>query len=592
MITTIGRHVSGARAETVLVVGGDDLVRESGAALHAEGLRMVSASSCEAALRQLDDVDVVLIDAAFAERAGWEVCEQIKRCRDDVPVIVVTAGSRPPVIVRLFECGADDYIIRPFHAIELLTRLRSRLELRRARAEERESKAWLTALLTSASDAIVVRDVDHRYVAAYGSWFSRHEYPKEDLIGRAPSDVFCPALSAVHEQASRRALGGDTFVYEWQLPLNGSIAHFHSSIGPIRNARGEIAGSISVGRDITPARAAAEAAYRQAMLFAAVTDAVIIADADHRIVDWNAAAETVFGYTREEVLGRGPHEFLDSPAEFLGLLNSGLSESDHWQGELILRHKSGREVPCEVAVHCLRDEQERLIGTIGINRDVTSRREAESAIRKREAVLMAVGEAAQRMLRTVQWTAEIDPLLCRLGEVTESDRVYLFENCGNDGELRLRQRFEWAAPGVKPEIDREEYRGLTLDPAVFGALTAGIQSRVNFQTHVRDLPAAGQLILERGSVRSLAVVPIFAGEVWWGFLGLDACRAERTWSPGEMEALRTAAELIGAGIQRATAESALHESEEQFRLIADMIPQLVWMTTPDGYHEYFGSSLF
>jgi PAS domain S-box-containing protein len=65
------------------------------------------------------------------------------------------------------------------------------------------------------------------------------------------------------------------------------------------------------------------------------------------------------------------------------------------------------------------------------------------------------------------------------------------------------------------------------------------------------------------------VAPIFVGDSWWGFVGFDDCRTAREWSPVEIEALKTAANVLGAAIQRKQAEVALMESEKKYRLVVD-----------------------
>jgi diguanylate cyclase (GGDEF)-like protein len=58
-------------------------------------------------------------------------------------------------------------------------------------------------------------------------------------------------------------------------------------------------------------------------------------------------------------------------------------------------------------------------------------------------------------------------------------------------------------------------------------------------------------------VESLAVVPIFFDHTWWGFIGFDQCRQKKTWSQVEIDALHTAARIIGAAIARQAAEEKL-----------------------------------
>ena len=81
--------------------------------------------------------------------------------------------------------------------------------------------------------------------------------------------------------------------------------------------------------------------------------------------------------------------------------------------------------------------------------------------------------------------------------------------------------------------------------------------------------------MESNDVRSFAVVPVFAGEEWWGNLGLAACHEERSWSAAEVDALRAAAGLVGASIKQERGEVALRETEERYRRLVELSPDAI-----------------
>lgn len=67
-------------------------------------------------------VDLILLDVMMPEMDGWTACKEIKKFRD-IPIIMLTARSEKPDIVKGLKMGADDYILKPFDEEELLARI-------------------------------------------------------------------------------------------------------------------------------------------------------------------------------------------------------------------------------------------------------------------------------------------------------------------------------------------------------------------------------------------------------------------------------------------------------------------------------------
>jgi DNA-binding response OmpR family regulator len=77
-----------------------------------------------AAARQ-PDVDAVVLDLMLPGMSGIEVCKQLRREGNDVPVLMLTARGAVPERVAGLEAGADDYLVKPFALEELHARLRA-----------------------------------------------------------------------------------------------------------------------------------------------------------------------------------------------------------------------------------------------------------------------------------------------------------------------------------------------------------------------------------------------------------------------------------------------------------------------------------
>jgi signal transduction histidine kinase/CheY-like chemotaxis protein len=194
-----------------------------------------------------------------------------------------------------------------------------------------------------------------------------------------------------------------------------------------------------------------------------------------------------------------------------------------------------------------------------LHQEIRERVRAEAALRYREAILEAASFAAERFLRQPSWSSDINEVLRCLGEATSVSRVYIFENVPHNGEVVARMRYEWLAPGSGAR--RKGTAHLALDYRKRGlsrwrdCLAAG-KELYGFSD---DFPADEQGLLKEQGILALALVPVFVGERWWGFLGLDDYRLSRHWSELEIDALRVVADTLGAAIERRERE---HELEE------------------------------
>lgn len=79
-----------------------------------------------------NSADLILLDIVMPEIDGYEICKQLKAnlATRHIPVIFLTAKTGPDDVVRGFEVGGVDYVTKPFHAVELLARVKTHVEMK------------------------------------------------------------------------------------------------------------------------------------------------------------------------------------------------------------------------------------------------------------------------------------------------------------------------------------------------------------------------------------------------------------------------------------------------------------------------------
>ena len=209
-------------------------------------------------------------------------------------------------------------------------------------------------------------------------------------------------------------------------------------------------------------------------------------------------------------------------------------------------------------------ESEDIVGAFGF--DVTDWKESESALRRKDDLLEAVGSAARIILESTDGRIPASRVLERLGRATGVSRVYLFRNhTSEDGRLLASQVAEWTQPHVEPQIDNPELQSVPYDAAGMGRWARELARGVTLAGLVEEFPPEEQELLRAQDILSLVVTPVLVGGRLWGFIGFDDCEVRRSWSRAELEILRAAADTVAAAIERQEALDALEQSREQLR---------------------------
>ncbi|PYQ17796.1 MAG: hypothetical protein DMF79_16630, partial [Acidobacteria bacterium] len=290
-----------------------------------------------------------------------------------------------------------------------------------------------------------------------------------------------------------------------------------------------------------------------------------------RIAECNEVFARMYGRNPAEMTGHTIGDFVpsDDPARLKGIrefirsrYRLVYSEEAHALGEGSTRWISGSALGA-VQDGFLHDYWLCL-------RDITERKRAEADRERGERILEAVAFCAARLLQPGTWRSQADEIVAQLGRAAGAARAWVAEKEQEpDGSGRFVFRSVWGMPGWEVSIDDLRFRG-GVSLADFGLqrFEEDMQAGRSVASLVRDLSDVEQSFPARMGSKSFAAVPIFTGGKWWGFLGFGETRYEREWSAPEIEALKAAAAVVGAAIERERAHEALRESEERFKRLS------------------------
>jgi len=134
------------------------------------------------------------------------------------------------------------------------------------------------------------------------------------------------------------------------------------------------------------AKQAEEQVFYHATLLASVSDAIIATDMENKIQYWNAAARVQYGWSAEEVIGRPLRDFIhiEYVKDPLDVIERKISEDGFWEGEITQNRRDGARIPILATISRINDLEGKCIGFLGINRDISERKQFEQALQDSE----------------------------------------------------------------------------------------------------------------------------------------------------------------------------------------------------------------
>ncbi len=201
----------------------------------------------------------------------------------------------------------------------------------------------------------------------------------------------------------------------------------------------------------------------------------------------------------------------------------------------------------------------------------------EQALLRRDAILEAVSFAAEQFLRTESLQEHIGSVLERLGNATTASRVYLCEQTTEYPSTFQTPCCEWVNPTHPPcsTIATIPCQGCPYQGDECDRWQAQLHQGNPVYGDTPSFPDNERRVLDYHQVQTIAIIPIFADQEWWGCLGIEHHQRTHAWSSTEIDALKTAANIIGAALQHERALAARRESEERYRLLVELSPDMI-----------------
>jgi PAS domain S-box-containing protein len=389
-------------------------LRLESAGVACELLRVETEAAYVRALENTE-FDVIVADLNLPSFDGMRGLELARQRRPEIPFIFFSGMLGEEAAVEGLHKGAADYVLKQ-RPVRLAAAVRSALEQAKARRESARIDAELhvlhselAAIHANAPVAMVVVDEELCVESANEMAARLAGRSASELRGLRCGDVFHCANTEAHAPGCgnsdpcpdcpmRRAVeatlrDGDTrenVELLVRMPVGREPKHRWLLVSSSKVDYGPRKRALLCAQDITELKQAhldlqrqRDALALQAHLINKSHDAVIIMDAERRIVGWNKGAEEIYGWSSAQALGTVSRSLLKttSPGSLVEM-EELLSKNGQWEGELRHIRSDGQPLISDSRQTLLQDATGKTIGILEINRDITERRRDDETLKE------------------------------------------------------------------------------------------------------------------------------------------------------------------------------------------------------------------
>jgi PAS domain S-box-containing protein len=222
-------------------------------------------------------------------------------------------------------------------------------------------------------------------------------YSAEEMVGSSIYKLIPPELYDEEREVLERIARGERVAHfeTTRRRKDGTLFPVELTVSPIRDSTGTIIGASSIKRDISDRKTAAATSARLAAIVQSSEDAIISKTVDGIVLDWNAAAERMYGFSYQEMVGRSIYLLVpdDLRLEEQSILQRVARGEHVAHYETMRRRRDGKLISVALTLSPVRASDGTIIAASSIQRDISERKRAEESLRQ-ASKMEAIGALA------------------------------------------------------------------------------------------------------------------------------------------------------------------------------------------------------
>ena len=392
-----------------------------------------------AGLEQLGNAnpDIVLVNLELAGSQGLGSLIGVRTHTPTMAVIAITSIENEAEGIEALQSGAQDYLVKEQLDSKTLQRaIRYAVERHHTETALRESEERFRAIFAQAAVGLNFVDTDGRFQRVNEKFCEIVGYRSDELLGRSFIDLTHPDDAQEDWASFQRLLSGQQEHYTIEkrfIHKNGSIVWVSKTTTKAKTNDETPLRCLSVVQDISPRKFAERDQLHLAAIIASSDDAIFSKTLEGILLSWNAAAERIYGYTADEVVGQSvtilfPPGYEDQFDRIMTRIRRGEPVS-HLETKRV--RKDGKLIDIALTVSPIKNAAGEIIGASSIARDITTL-----------VWLQNMRQESEQRLR--QLTENISEVVW-LSDVEQGQMLYVSAACSTVWGIRREQLYEQPA---------------------------------------------------------------------------------------------------------------------------------------------------
>lgn len=444
--------------------------------------------------------------------------------------------------------------------------------------ERRRSQGLLEAIVDNSAAVIYVKDLIGRYLLVNHRFSDIFHVERQAMIGKTDYDIFTKQEADAFRAMDNRVVRATHPLTEEEVaPLDDGLHTYVSVKAPLRDITGQLYAIFGISTDITERKRNEEALVaseeRTRLIVETALDAVISIDSDGRITGWNSQAEQIFGWSREDALGRPVNETImpiaSREAHRRGLaryLAMGEARVLNKRIELMALHRNGREFPIELAITPIRSDG--ALGFTAFARDITERKGAETRLQA-QLERLALLERITRAVGQRQDLQSIFQVVVRsLEDRMPADFVCICSHDPVKGALIVNHVGVNSAP-LAHELGIVEHATIPVDG---NGLSRCLKGELVYESDIAEIDFLFPRRLACQGLRSLIIAPLMIETEVFGCLVVSRLK-ESAFGSADCEFLRQLGNHVALAAHQARLRGSLEDAYDDLKQTRQAVMQ-------------------